>query len=169
MSNFSKFKYNQNINHIRYDTQKITEAQFINSAKSIFKLNTNNKSGFKKLNRLNNAIIINDASSEKVIKRAEKSGYFKLNGFVNVYRKTIKISYCTLYQRINKNTTLKQFLIDNNYIFCFSYKDLTGYKGIKGEQNYNKENIIVNYEKRYEFIALILKSFLSENQRNNEV
>lgn len=164
MSNFRKLKYNQDLVAIRHNNvRKINQEEFIALSKSIFKLNKNNSVGFRKLNREKDAIILNPEKNEKINSNAELNGYYKLNGFANVFRKTIKISYCTLYNRINKNPTLEQFLIDNEYIFSSVCK--------KQDENrtYRKKNILVNYEKRFEFAALITQAFLNDFQRNCEV
>lgn len=136
----------------RVHPAKIESAdKFISFAKGFYNLKKESANGFRTLNRKRDAKLFNEEKNVLKIEKAAISGYFLLNAFADCYRKTIKISYGTLRLRILSKPILLQYLIDKDYVMVYTASERT--------------IIVVNYEKRFEFIDLILKAFLNDYQR----
>lgn len=165
MNNFAKFKYDKTIDILRVSQKQITVEDFKKLSKIYFKIDKNNTGGYVKLNRLNNAPLFSPEEEKAVHDYAESLGYYRLNAFADVYRKTTKLSYASLLTRITKYPILTQYLIDAGIIIYYQNKPAEG--DIK--RGYAKKMIVVNFEKRFELIQLILECFLTKSQKNQEI
>lgn len=127
------------------------EKDFISYAKGFYNLKKESANGFRTLNRKKDAKVFEEEKNILKIEKAAVTGYFLLNSFADCYRRTIKISYGTLRLRMLTKPILLQYLIDKDYIMVYTSNQRT--------------IIVVNYLKRFEFIDLILKSFLNDYQK----
>ena len=155
---YKELKRDKTLNIITrvHDAKLDNHEHFIKYANNFFKVGKNHKNtAFRKLNRMKDAKLFNEEENLIKIDKAEKRGFFRLETFVDCYRRTIKISYCTLRSRIISKPLLLQYLIDNDFIVIYA--------------NDKRTMIVVNFEKRFEFIELILKAFLNDYQRGNIV
>lgn len=121
----------------------------------------------KKLNKLNNVNYITDKKRIKLLNNAKNNGFYMLNGFADCYRKSIKISYVTLYRRIYSNKDLLKTLISLGYIEIYKSKNLIDIKTLSESNSYLKVKVF--YDKRFEFIKFIRENFLTEFQRHNKI
>lgn len=121
----------------------------------------------KKLNKLDNAKLISAQKRVKIYKNAKENGFFMLNGFADCYRKSIKISYVTLYRRLYKNKDILKTLIDNKFIEIYYAKNKIDLKNQTDSKNYLKVKVF--YNKRFEFIKFIKTNFLNELQKSEKI
>lgn len=121
----------------------------------------------RKLNKLDNAKLITAEKRTKVLKNAKENGFFMLNGFADCYRKSIKISYPTLYRRLHKNKDIQKTLIERDIIQIYQTKKKVDLKTMKSTTTYVK--IRVNYNKKAEFIKFIRTYFVNEMQLSEKI
>lgn len=141
----------------------LNEKQIKSVSKKIF---NKNKIG-KKLNKLDNIVFINKDKKNKTIKNAKKNNFFMLNGFSDCYRKSIKISYVTLWRRIYKNKDMLKTLIDLKYIEIYYVKNNIDLKNLTDTKRYLKVKVF--YETRFEFIKFIKNNFLDYSQKKEKI
>lgn len=121
----------------------------------------------KKLNKRNDIIFISDEKRKKLFKNAKSNGFFMLNGFADTYRKSIKISYVTLYRRIYSNKDLLKTLIDKKYIEVYHSKKEYDIVTLTDKVKYLKVKVF--FDKRFEFIKFIKDNFLTEFQKHEKI
>lgn len=141
----------------------LNDKQLKTVSKKIF---NKNKIG-KKLNKLNNVNYISIEKKKRLIDNAKVNNFFMLNGFADCYRKSIKISYVTLWRRLYKNKDMLKTLIDLKYIEVYQNKNNLDLKTLTDSKRYLKVKVF--YDKRFEFIKFIKNNFLDNSQKKEKI
>lgn len=139
-----------------FNEKKLNKEQFETLCKLFFLNKKTITKDVKKIKSIPNIEKIN-----KIKDKAKEKGFYYLNSFLLVFKEKIVISQSTFYNRF-KNHNIIQYLINNDYIYC--YKSIDHPK--KDPEKSEKLHFIIDYNKAEEFAELIHNNFLAKSEKN---